>query len=218
MTIDLRRYADELGHIIWEELQPALEAAVDIGDQLLDVLSWMTPSQQSDAWLNRRLAVIVTNIGDVVHACGHDPVSLDCLRWIDAVISRTRAILWGRSHEIAGQAGVLPALCRSDPSGGLGDHSYREDWQRRWRLALANAAVRHRNLLVMSPYSLLPEKAEDTAPFVDLLPVLCHADAFAFVGTAHTGDWNIGQFRKFHSRAWAVMQRRNARSLIAAKV
>jgi len=216
--LHLPRFADAKGQIVWPELRAALEACIDTGDQLLDVLSWADPSQRSDAWLNRRLAIVTTGIGDLVQARGNDPGCLECLNRVDEIILKSRKILWDRSHVIAGQAGVLPALARSDPSDGLCDHSHRQSWQRRWHRALASSAVRHRNLLVMSPYSVLPADGDDTAAFADLLPVLSHADACAFAGQPGPGDWSIGDFRKFHTRAWAIMQRRNARSLVAAGV
>jgi len=216
--LHLPRYADDSGRLAWAQLQSALEASIDLGDQLLDVLSWAAPCQRSDAWLNRRLAIVISGIGDLVQLRGKDPTCLSCLQWIDEIILRIRKVLWARSQVIAGQTGLLPALARSDPSGGLCDHSHRENWQRRWRLALANSAVRHRNLLVMSPYSVFPQEGDDKTAFADLLPVLSHADAYAFAGQPRLENWNIGEFRRFHTRAWAVMQRNNARSLVAAGV
>ncbi len=216
--LHLPHFADDKGHMDWPLLQSALESSIDLGDQLLDVLSWTTASQRSDALLNRRLAIVVSGVGDLVQLHGNDPGCLKCLQWIDGIMRRVRETLWDRSHVIAGQTGLLPALARSDPSGGLCDHSHRQNWQRRWHLALASSAVRHRNLLVMSPYSVLPEGGDDTAGFTDLLPILVHADAYAFASPPPHGGRNIGDFKRFHRRAWAVMQQRNASSLIAAGV
>lgn len=218
VALHLPRFADDTGKIDWQLMQSALEGCIDYGDQLLDVISWPTACQRSDAWLNRRLCLLLTGIGDLVRIRGMDPVELKCLQWIDETVLRIRKTLWDRSHIAAGQNGLLPALERSDPSGGLCDHSHRRNWQRRWRAALANSAVRHRNLLVMSPYSVLPAGGNDQPAFTDLLPVLTHADAFAFAGKPPLEGWNAGHFKKFHIRAWAVMQRRNARALIAAGV
>ena len=216
--LHLPHFADDKGHMDWPLLQSALESSIDLGDQLLDVLSWTTASQRSDALLNRRLAIVVSGVGDLVQLHGNDPGCLKCLQWIDGIMRRVRETLWDRSHVIAGQTGLLPALARSDPSGGLCDHSHRQNWQRRWHLALASSAVRHRNLLVMSPYAVLPEGGDDTAGFTDLLPILIHADAYAFASPPPHGGRNIGDFKRFHRRAWAVMQQRNASSLIAAGV
>jgi hypothetical protein len=218
IVLRLPEFAEGGGQIRWPDLQSALEACIDLGDQLLDILCWPTAGQRSDAWLNRRLCILLGGIGSLVQSAGMDPAGLGSLQWIDATISRIRKILWDRSHVVAARDGLLPALLRADPSAGLCDHSHRQNWRRRWRLALANSAVRHRNLLVMSPYSLLPEGGAAPAEFTDLMPVLTHADAYAFTGQPPLSVWTVGQFRKFHTRAWAVMQRRNARSLVAAGV
>ncbi|MFQ6004330.1 MAG: hypothetical protein ACE5OQ_02410 [Woeseia sp.] len=216
--LHLPRFADDEGRVDWSLLQRTLEGCIDLGDQLLDILSWPTAGQRTDAWLNRRLAVLVTGAGDLVHRRGVDPTSLECLQWVDETIVRVRKTLWDRSHVIAGQTGVLPALERSDPSCGLDDTCHRQSWQRRWRLALVSSAVRHRNLMVMSPYSVLPGKGRATTGYTDLLPVLVHADAYAFAGRPPLCGWNAREFRNFHTRAWAVMQRRYGRSLVAAGV
>jgi hypothetical protein len=216
--VHLPRFADDRGQVAWALLQSALESCIDLGDQLLDVLSWTTACQRSDAMLNRRLAIVIRGVGDLVHMHGNDPGCLKCLQWVDGIIRRVRKILWDRSHAIAGQTGLLPALARSDPSGGLCDHSHRRNWQRRWHLAVASSAVRHRNLLVMSPYSVLPAGHAGSAGYTDLLPVLAYADAYAFAGQPSVDCWNVAHFRKFHTRAWAVMQQQNARSLIAAGI
>jgi hypothetical protein len=94
----------------------------------------------------------------------------------------------------------------------------RNDWHRRWRRALANSAVRHRNLLVLSPYSVLPAADHSVIDLIDLLPALHHADAFSFANPRSDGCRNADEFATFHRRAFAVMQRRNAASLIAAGV
>ena len=216
--LNLPHFADDKGQIGWPLLQSALESCIDLGDQLLDVLSWATAPQRNDASLNRRLAVVISGVGDLVRMHGNDPGCLKCLRWVDGIVCRMRKILWDRSHVIARETGLLPSLVRSDPSGGLCDHSHRKNWQQRWHLALASSAVRHRNLLVMSPYSVLPQSGEGTHRFTDLLPILLHADAYAFEGQPCLSDWNIGHFKRFHTRAWAVMQQLSARSIIAAGV
>jgi hypothetical protein len=215
VSLHLTRFADDRGRIRWPILTAALESCIDLGDQLLDLLSWSTASQRADAWMNRRLGVHVTGIGDLVRKRGMDAASLDCLQWADETILRVRKTLWDRSHVVAGQTEILPALTRADPTGDFCDHTNKQNWQRRWRRALASAAVKNRNLLVMSPYSVLPEGGDGQAGFTDLLPVLAHADAYAFADQPPLCGWNVEHFRKFHTRAWAVMQRRNACSLIA---
>ena len=78
--------------------------------------------------------------------------------------------------------------------------------------------MRHRNLLVLSPYAVLPAGARSAADYLHLLPVLAHADAFAF-GEPPTACFSgAREFAQFHRQAWAVMQRRHAASLVAAGV
>ena len=52
----------------------------------------------------------------------------------------------------------------TDPSRSLPDCSPREDWQRHWRAAVEASLVPHRNLLVMSPWSLFRSGARADQP------------------------------------------------------
>jgi hypothetical protein len=222
MEVDLADFTDGNGRVQWEALQPALEQAVDIGDRIYDHLHWPLPQQRSDAWQNRRLAISVSGIGDLALERGADPADLRCLQWIDGTIARIHALLWNRSRALAQRTEPLPALLCEAPAVRWDCDIKKSDWDLRWRRAVASSAVRHRNLLVMSPYSVLPDSVlparESAAGFADLLPVLHHADAFSFACPRVQGFRNCDEFANFHRRAWAVMQRRNAASLVAAGV
>jgi hypothetical protein len=63
---------------------------------------------------------------------------------------------------------------------------------------------------------LLPHDARQTTDFIDLLPVLRRANAFSFANPVTHGCRNADEFAAFHRRAFAVMERRNAASLVAA--
>lgn len=217
MQLDLVDFSDGRGRLQWSELTAALESAVDAGDRILDHLYWPLPQQRSDAWQNRRLAICVGGLGDLVVERGAEPTDLRCLQWLDEAVARIHAILWDRSRSLAQLVEPLPALLSSSPAAAWDCDIKRSDWDLRWRRAVASAAVRHRNLLVMSPYAVLP-RGEATAGFTDLLPVLHHADAFSFAGPRVDGFRSCSEFSSFHRRAWAVMQRRNAASLVAAGV
>jgi hypothetical protein len=218
MELDLPDFSDGQGRLRWASLQRALEIAVDAGDRLLDYLRWPLPQQQSDAWQNRRLAVSVGGIADLVVERGADPADLRCLQWIDKTIARVHALLWNRSRAQAQRTEPLPALLSTCPAVRWHCDIKKNDWDLRWRRAVQNSAVRHRNMLVMSPYSVLPSGAGAVGDFVDLLPVLHHADAFSFSRPRLDGFRSRDEFVNFHRRAWAVMQRRNAASLVAAGV
>ncbi len=218
LEIDITGFSDGRGRLQLRDLDAALRLAVDKADLLLERLHWPLPELAVDAWQNRRLAVSVGGIGDLVAERGADPGDLHTLQWIDRVVTRMHTVLWHRSRARAVEAEPLPALLRSDFGAAFASDVHRCDWQARWRRALTNAAVRHRNMLVMSPYSLFPAAARGNSGFADLLPVLHHADGFGFACPPADVFRNRREFKSFHRRAWAVMQRRNAASLVAAGV
>jgi hypothetical protein len=218
LPIELRLgdFSDGRGRLCWESLQHALRACVDVGDRLLDHLSWPEAAQRSDACMNRRLAVSVGGIGDLVIERGADPADLRTLQWIDRTVLQISKILWHRSRALARRTEVLPALLHSDPTAGFDGMARRQDWQRRWKHAVVKSAVRHRNLFVLSPYAVLPSTEHSVTDFIDLLPVLRRANAFSFANPVTHGCRNADEFAAFHRRAFAVMERRNAASLVAA--
>lgn len=218
LVVRLPDFSDGRGHLSWERLGRALIAAVDLGEELLDCLDWPAASLVRDAMENRRLAIELRGLGDLVVERGADPAHLASLRWLDEVVARAHALLWDRSRVLARTRGPLPSLVRSEPAIGWRCDRSRSDWKLRWRQALAGSAVRHRNLLVLSPCSVLPAGAPAASDYLDLLPVLHHADAFAFARPPTACFRDTREFARFHRRAWAVMQRRNAASFIATGV
>jgi hypothetical protein len=216
LTLYLPDFSDGRGRLCWQLLQRTLRASVDLAEHILDHLCWPQAAQQADAWQNRRLAILLAGIGDLVVERGANPAELRCLQWIDRTVEHLHRLIWNRSRALARKAEPLPALLRTEPTAGWPNSSRKRDWHGRWRRALTNAAVRHRNLLVMSPYSVLPRGTRSVAEFIDLLPVLQHADAFSFANPPGEGYRNSQEFANFHRRAWAVMQRRNAASFVAA--
>ena len=218
IELPLPRFADAAGALSWPALSRAIACSVESGDRLLDALHWSDPAQRHDARQNRRLAVCVTGIGDLVLRRREDPADLGCLQWLGETIGRVHEELWAGSRQLAAGAAPLPALQQSDPSTRWQDARHRDDWRRRWQKALANVAVRHRNLLVISPYSVLPAHCGNAARYTDLLPVLEHADAFGFADPPSFRHWNIKDFKHFHRRSWAVIQRQKSASFVAAGV
>ena len=215
LELPLTRFADARGDIDWRALDEGIERAVDVADDVLPLLEWSRMSQLRDAGQNRRLAVLPAGLGDLVLRRGADPADLACLTWIDGIVRRLHAKLWARSRAIAKRRGPLPALSYADPSLRIRDRSHRDDWQQRWRDAVADGAVRNRNMLAMSPYSILPGGSAGSAAFTDLLPVIAHADSWCFAGAPAFSGWKYHEFKRFHRRAWAVMQGGYAASLVA---
>lgn len=217
VQLHLPRFANEHGVICHTALDRALTTCIDTGDQLLDLLCWPLANMQRDAWLNRRIAVVVTGFGDLVKLQKRDPSDLHVLQSLLDLAEHIRTTLWQRSTQIAGQTELLPSIARHEPSFEASDEHHQRSWAARWQIAVERSAVRHRNLLVMSPYSVLPADDIECATFTDLLPVIGCADAYNFVGPASFRRWEFKDFSRFHRRAWAVMQRRKGLSLIATR-
>ncbi len=217
LSLPLIHFANDSGEIRWDQLLPALASGVELAEKIMDQLCWSQPGQRSDAHLNRRLAMSITGLGDLAARRGLDPENLATLTWLSAIVARIRKTLWHRSGQLARNAGCLPALCGIDPSSGWDDSVHRENWRRRWRVALEESAVRHRNMLIISPYSVLPTTT-CSAGYMDLLPVLAYADAWSFADVPEFRDWNLDQYKAFHRRAWAVIQVRKTDTPVAARV
>ena len=216
--LDISRFADASGSIDESRLDRALDGCIEFGDWLIDRLSWFDVRQQHDAQANRRLAVTVTGLGELVHRRGEDPASFRCLRDLDQVVTAIHEGLWLRSQRLAERLGPLPSLLEKQPSAAWRDETHRQDWLMRWRNTLSKVQVRHRNLLVLSPYAMLPSACPASPDYADLLPVLAHADAFSFAGPPSLAHWNTSDFKGFHQRIQALAERRNTASFVAAGV
>jgi hypothetical protein len=218
LSLPLPNFADDAGEIRWDQLLPALASGVELAEKIMDQLYWSQPAQRIDARLNRRLALSITGLGDLVVRRGLDPENLATLRWLSAILLRIRTSLWHRSGQLARNIGCLPALRSSDPSSDWDDSAQRDNWRRRWQVALETSAVRHRNMLVLSPYAVLPSSGACNAGYTDLLPTVAYADAWSFADPPEFSGWNLNQFKVFHRRAWAVIQGCKTGSLVAAGV
>jgi hypothetical protein len=217
MGIDLARFTDARA-VDEPALKRCLEACVDVGEALHEALAWPTADLQHDAWLNRRLAIVLSGFGDLLRIRGMAPSDHGSLRYLNQLLLWLRMNAQSRSRAIASHADPLPAIALSDPSHALPRGSIRDDWCRRWHEAVRATLVRHRNLLVISPWSLFPSNSRADYEYAELLPLLRHSDACAFSRNMSIDHWNFNQFKQFHQRARAVLKQRVAASQIAEHV
>jgi hypothetical protein len=218
IQLDLSRFADARGLIDEPALERALHCCVDIGEALHELMEWPTAMMRYDAWLNRRLAIMISGIGDLAFRRRLDPRQLHCLENLDQLLRWVQQTLHARSRQIARETTFLPALDLTDPGRSLPGGDVRDDWCMRWRRAVDQGAVRHRNLMVVSPWSVFPTSRPADMQYADLLPLVAHGDACAFSRSATLSHWNINEFKSFHQRAWAALQQRDAAALIAERV
>jgi len=216
--VPLTRFATPDGRIEWDVLSSALRQAVDLAEEMLDLLAWSDPRQQADATMNRRLAFCLTGLGDLVSMRGQNPADLSVLNSTVEVARRIRQLLHECSSHIASDNGAMPALLQANPVSGWGAGAQRDSWQRHWKEAIRKSAVRHRNLLVISPYSVLPAASPCNAAYANLLPVIALADAWSFAAPARFPGWNVTEYRRFHRLARATIQGSHRASFVAAPV
>jgi hypothetical protein len=212
--IDIAALAAESGALDDTVLEHALAQAVSSGDRLYASIRWPTAQMRHDAWLNRRLAIKLTGIGALLVKRGIDPGRFAALAEMHELLQRTREVLFAATHRLACRDGIVPALDQADPGRLLPGGRIGEGWAWRWRQALEAAAVRNRNVLAISPWSVFPPGEADYR-FANLLPVLRHADACYFSENRDTRNWNLKDFKNFHQQAAAVLHQRGAAHQIA---
>jgi len=218
LRLNLVRFADSGGKLMKGALEDALCRAVEIGDALHTLAPWPTAQTRHDAWLNRRLAIIVTGFGDLLQQRGLDPGRFQALQTLCDCLQSVQEILQRQSRQLASRKERLPALLQTDPSRELPRGVVRNSWHKRWSMAVDLAAIGHRNLLVLPLWSVFPLTGRADYRYSDLLPVLGFADACAFSGPPDLSHWNVKQFKSFHQRAWAVLQQRDAAHQIAERI
>jgi len=218
IQLDLSALADQYGCVDGSMLKRVISEALQEADRRIDRSHWPGRRRQADARLNRRIAMIITGIGDLVIRRDEDPGALSCLRSMHDLIGEIRGEVRAVTAQLARQFGEVPSLSRACPPGNWFEGSHHQAWQARFDKARLNAAVRHRNLLALSPYSVLPSGDSPTPRFMDLLPLLGLADAWAFAGASRLSNWNVTQFKYFHLRARAIIQAAQSASRIAAGV
>jgi len=218
MRLNLQRFADVRGRIREDALERALYAAVNVGERLLDALQWTPGSASDDARRNRRIAVQLDGIGDLVRLQGADPGDLSVQRDMRYLLSHISAQVRAHSAALASLNGACPAISTLNPALQTSDAERRRRWSERWQSALQRHALRHRNLLSISPYAVIPRCPANRAAWADLLPLIAVADSFSFVPPRSPKSWNLLNYKAFHCRAAAQIARRNSTCVVAMKV
>jgi len=218
IEINLAKFANARGALDELALREWLQRCVELGESSHDDIDWPTAAMRHDSWLNRRIAITVTGIGNLTELRSMDPRSFTTLKELSDVMRQVRGATNEHSRHLALQTEYLPALEMSAPSRGSGCDIVQLDWQQRWRKALDFAAVRHRNLLAMSPWSVFPTGNSVDSSYSDLLPLLEYFDVCAFPKPPCLRHWKLNEYKHFHRRAWAVLEQKDARQLFAEQV
>ncbi len=216
LELDVAAYADANGSIATAALENALMASVDDGDRLHDQTDWDEPRLEYDSWLNRRLAIVLRGWGDIVYLRGADPRSLQTLRDMEDLAQWVCLTLHKRSRYLAMHRNWCPAL---DEAGALVmQKKQSRAWGRRWKKAVQDVAVRHRNLTTISPWDVFPRQKQADLRYADLLPLTRFADSLSYQRDVSISHWNVNEFKGFYERVAAIVRCNGGAGLIAKHV
>jgi hypothetical protein len=70
----------------------------------------------------------------------------------------------------------------------------------------------------MSPWSLFSKANKADFRFADLLPLVAEADVISYRREILLDHWNVNEFKEFHQRARAVLQKQLADMVFAERV
>lgn len=212
LEVNLSHYLGSDGRVRLGLLDGALSKAVEDGERRHDDTQWSNSAQDYDSRLNRRLAILVSGWGDVVAHSEANPESLETLREVQGLAKHVVAVLTEASRSMAGSSGYCPAL---DIAGARVLQHGRE-MNARWRQAVVDNAVRHRNLLMLSPWDVFPRHRPADYRYTNLLPVLNCANSVSFRRDVDISHWNVKEFKGFFERVSAIL-RRSSEALRVAK-
>lgn len=216
LELDLAAYLDANGGMAMATLERALHDCVDDGDRLHDQTDWAEPKIEYDSWLNRRLAIVLRGWGDIVARRGADPQSLRTLREMEELAEWVCVTLHSRSRHLAAQSTCCPAL---DKAGArILQEKHSRAWGQRWKKAVLEVAVRHRNLTTMSPWDVFPRGQQADLRYADLLPITRFADSLSFQRDVSISHWNVNDFKLFNKRVAAIVRCNGGAGLVAKQV
>jgi hypothetical protein len=214
LEVDIAKYLDGDGELRLALLDAALRARVEEGERRHDETSWPSEAQLHDSWLNRRLSVFVRGWGDVIAEREVDPASIAALRDVRLIASHIAKTLFGASRAVAERNGYCPAL----DVAGARVLRHGSEMDVRWRRAVADNALRHRNLLTLSPWDVFPRHEPADLRYLNLLPILDCANSVSYRRDVDIGHWNAHEFKSFYTRVGAILRRSSDVSLIAKQV
>ena len=213
----LPEFTSDNGELDETALEAALVDVVAKLESLHDAVRWPTAAMRQDAWLNRRLAIHLQGLGDYVVKRGLDPRDHATLQELRGILQRVRRVLRQQSQRLITGTGMLPAIGLSNPAHRLGADPAKDRWEQHWLRAVEGSAVRHRNMLILSPWALFPSQNADIR-YRNLVPLLRLADACAFRQKPPLLHWNIKDFKHFHQGVWALMCQLEANARVAERL
>ncbi|WP_446831139.1 hypothetical protein [Candidatus Foliamicus sp.] len=196
-TIPVEQIERGVGH-----LKKLVRVGVRLADNLIDCVSWPSGRLRADARANRRLAAHVTGIGDLALRHGMNPEQPSTVAIIQRWLRLFKRQLLRESLRLAGERGPYPALDAGQLVQAL---TPRYGADRADRI-IAQRSPRHRQLLALSPYCVLPRKPTTipASAWLNLLPVVRVADNLTMHGSEARALLDRADYERLLRRTWAL--------------
>lgn len=202
MQVDVSVFARDNGDIRLSALEMALCNCIDQGDALHDTNGWPSPELSLDSWQNRRLAVAIRGWGNLVRLRRADPGAFRTLAELEQLADFITTALSERSQALAREKGHCPSV----DAAGSRILSSGSEMKLRWRRAVEQTALRHRNLTTMSAWDVFPDGEPADLRYINLLPLLRCANCLSFQRNVEIAHWDIHEFRAFYARVSAILR------------
>ncbi len=212
--IDLVDFLHGKGGLRDAAFERELRACVAEGERRHDETRWGDEDQHADSNNNRRLSVLVRGWGDLVARRQREPMALETLRELEELADRISAILTAESRAVAQDKGYCPA----HDIAGARILSHGREMNARWRRAVMDSGLRHRNLLTLSPWDVFPRDEPADFRYMNLLPVIRKAHTVSMLRDADLACWDACDFRAFHARVSAILRNASDLPLVAKQV
>ncbi len=198
-TIPVEQIERGVGH-----LKKLVRVGARLVDNLIDCVSWPSGNLEADARANRRLAAHVTGIGDLALRHGMDPQEQSTVVTIQRWLGLFKRQLLRESMRLARERGPYPALDAEQ----LVQMLVPRYGQARARQIIARRSPRHRQLLALSPYCVLPRQPTriPARAWLNLLPVIRVADNITMHGSRVRARLERADYEQLLRRAWALFR------------
>jgi hypothetical protein len=212
--LDLVEYLQRDGDIRLEALEKDLRALVAEGERRHDEMRWNTDVQYADSNNNRRLSVFVRGWGDLALRRDREPLALETLRELEMLADQLRTILVDESRVVAAETGYCPA----HDIAGARVLRHGHEMNARWRRAVMDKGLRHRNLLTLSPWDVFPRGGPADFRYMNLLPIVRVAHSVSLRRDVDISCWDARDFKAFHERVSAILRSASDLPLVARQV
>ena len=91
-----------------------LRYTLRFADNLIDAVNWPLPALRLDALLNRRVALRLIHVGDLLISAGLQPGSAGAFMWLQRQLQFVRRCIIHESMLLARRRGPFPDLCAGD--------------------------------------------------------------------------------------------------------